>query len=271
MGGYRGIYHEGWYAATTPPITPWSPVLGVTLPDVVDGYKWELYDLTKDFSQANDIAAQNPEKLKELQAIFDREARKYQVYPLDNRAFMRFTTPRPSATAGRSEFVYRGEISGIPAANAPPFLGRSFTVTAEVEVPEGGGEGMIVTQGGSTMGYGLYLLGGKPVFSYNLLALEHFRWEGSALSPGKHSIVFDFTYQGPGLGKGGKGVLTVDGAQVAAREVSRTIPFTLPFDETFDVGVDTRSGVNDADYALPFRFNGQIDKLTFKVGPQQLQ
>jgi arylsulfatase len=270
MGGYRGIYHEGWYAATTPPITPWSPVLGVELPDVVTGYTWELYDLTKDFSQANDVAAENPEKLKELQAIFDQEARKYQVYPLDNRAFMRFVTPRPSATAGRSEFVYRGDISGIPAANAPPFIARSFTITAEVDVPADGGEGMIVTQGGATAGYALYLRNGKPVFSYNLLDLERYRWEGPELAPGKHSIVFDFTYVGPGLGKGGNGVLTVDGVQADAQEIPRTIPFTMPLDETFDVGVDTRTGVDDEDYELPFRFRGKIDRLSFKVGPQQI-
>ena len=270
MGGYRGIYHDGWYAATTPPITPWSPVLGVELPDVVTGYSWELYDLSKDFSQANDVAADHPEKLKELRAIFDQEARKYQVYPLDNRAFMRFVTPRPSATAGRSEFVYRGEIAGIPAANAPPFVARSFTITAEIDVPKDGAEGMIATQGGQTAGYALYLLKGKPVFSYNLLDLERFRWEGPVLQPGKHSVVFDFTYTGPGLGKGGKGVLTVDGVPAEAREVPHTIPFTMPLDETFDVGVDTRTGV-DEDYALPFRFTGKIDKLTFKVGPQQIQ
>jgi arylsulfatase len=245
-------------------------VLGVELPDVVTGYTWELYDLTKDFSQANDVAAENPEKLKELQAIFDQEARKYQVYPLDNRAFMRFVTPRPSATAGRSEFVYRGDISGIPAANAPPFIARSFTITAEVDVPADGGEGMIVTQGGATAGYALYLRNGKPVFSYNLLDLERYRWEGPELAPGKHSIVFDFTYVGPGLGKGGNGVLTVDGVQADAQEIPRTIPFTMPLDETFDVGVDTRTGVDDEDYELPFRFRGKIDRLSFKVGPQQI-
>ncbi|MFN4144108.1 sulfatase-like hydrolase/transferase, partial [Aestuariivirga sp.] len=270
MGGYRGIYHEGWYAATTPPIAPWSPVLGVTLPDVVDGYKWELYDLSKDYSQAEDVAAEHPGKLKEMQRLFEQEAWKYNVFPLDNRAFIRMVTPRPSATAGRSEFVYAGEISGIPPGNAPPMLGRSFSITAEIEVPQGGAEGMLVTQGGRTNGYGFYLLGSKPVFTYNLLNMERARIEGPALSPGKHVLTFEFTYDGPGLGKGGTAVLKADGTEVATGKITRTIPFVMAFDETFDVGVDTRTGVNDADYSLPFRFTGGIDRLTFRAGPEQM-
>ena len=270
MGGYRGIYHDGWYAATTPPIAPWSPVLGVTLPDVLTGYKWELYDLTKDYSQANDLAAKYPDKVKELQKVFLQEAQKYQVFPLDNRAFVRALTPRPSAVAGRNEFVYTGEISGIPGGDAPPFLGRSFTITADIEVPQAGVEGILATQGGETNGYGFYVVNSKPVFTYNLLDLERFRWEApAALTPGKHTIVFDFSYDGPGIAKGGTGVLKVDGAEVATQKIPRTIPFAMPFDESFDVGVDTRTGVNNADYRPPFHFTGAIDKLTFKVGPAQ--
>lgn len=270
MGGYRGIYHEGWYAATTPPIAPWSPVLNMTLPDVLTGYKWELYNLTDDYSQANDLAAKNPDKIAELQKVFLQEAAKYQVFPLDNRAFVRVLTPRPSATAGINEFTYTGEISGIPAGNAPPFLGRSFTITADIQVPASGVEGMLATQGGETSGYGFYVVDGKPVFTYNLLGMELFRWAASApLTPGKHSVAFEFTYDGPGLAKGGTGVLKVDGAEAETKKIPRTTPFTMPFDETFDVGVDTRTGVNNADYRPPFRFTGTIDKLTFKVGPAQ--
>jgi len=130
----------------------------------------------------------------------------------------RLTAPRPSATAGRDEFVYTGELSGLPAASAPDPLNRSYTITAEIEVPQGGGEGVLATLGGRFGGYGLYLLQGKPVFTYNLLALERFRWAGEqALTPGKHSVVFDFTYDGPGFGKGGTGVLSVDGTEVASQ------------------------------------------------------
>ena len=190
------------------------------------------------------------------------------MFPLDNRAFTRFVTPRPSATAGRSTFNYRGEISGIPNGNAPPLLNRSFTISAEITVPDGGAEGMLVTQGGEASGYGLYVVNSKPVFAYNLLGLQRYRWEGPALPPGRHKVVFDFAYEGPGMGKGGTGVLRVDGKEVSTRDIPNTIPFTLPFDETFDVGVDTRSGVA-GDYTLPFRFNGKIEALTIDIAKQQ--
>ena len=230
----------------------------------------ELYKLTDDYSQANDLAAKNPDKLAEFQKLFLQEAAKYQVFPLDNRAFVRVLTPRPSATAGINEFTYTGVLSGIPPGNAPPYLGRSFTITADIQVPPGGAEGMLATQGGETGGYGLYVVEGKPVFTYNLLDMERFRWAAStALPPGRHTVVFEFTYDGPGIAKGGTGILKVDGAEADTKKISRTTPFTVPFDETFDVGVDTRTGVDDADYRPPFRFTGTIDKLTFKVGPAQ--
>ncbi|MDR6759415.1 arylsulfatase [Mycoplana sp. BE70] len=269
MFGDRAIYHDGWIASTTPPAGPWLMGLG-KLPNVIDGYNWELYDLTDDYSQFNDLADKEPAKLKELQDLFLVEAAKYQVLPLDNSVAARLLAPRPSATAGRDVFVYSGELSGLPAASAPSPLSRSYTITAEVEVPEGGGEGMLATLGGRFGGYGLYLLKGKPVFTYNLLALERFRWEGAeALTPGKHSIVFDFTYAGPGFGKGGKGVLSVDGATVAEQSIPHTIPFLVTIDESFDVGIDTRTPVDDKDYQVPFRFTGTLDKLTVKVGPPQ--
>jgi arylsulfatase A-like enzyme len=264
----RGIYRDGWYANTTPPVPPW--VLNAPMPDVT-AYKWELYNLKDDYSQANDLASKMPGKLKEMQALFLQEAKKYNVFPLDNSSFARAITPRPSATAGQTVFTYSGEMPGIPVGNAPSILNRSFAITAEVEVPEGGGDGMIVTEGGRWGGYGLYLLKGKPVFSYNLLQLLVPRWAGEqALTSGKHTIVFDFTYDGPGIAKGGTGVLKVDGRDVHTLKIGHTIPFLIPADETFDVGIDTRTGVNDLDYQVPFRFNGKIDKVTFNLGPTQL-
>src|SRR5262249_25189790 len=243
--------------------------LGVKLPDPRD-YKWELYNLNDDYSQYNDVSTKYPDKLKELQTLFTQEARKNNVFPLSNSGFARALQPRPRATAGISEFTYRGEMSGISIGAAPPVLGRSFTITADIDVPEGGAEGMLVTQGGEAGGYGLYLLNGKPVFTYNLLALERFRWEApAALTPGKHSVIFEFTYDGPGIAKGGTGVLRVDGADVDKKTIPHTIAFVITDDETFDVGVDTRSGVNDADYHVPFRFTGTINKLTVKPGPEQ--
>ena len=151
--------------------------------------------------------------------MFLTEAAKYHVLPLDNSGFARLLTPRPSAVAGKTVFTYTGENAGIPVGNAPSILDKDYTITAEMTVPEGGAEGMIVTLGGRFGGYGLYLLKGKPVFVYNLLDLKRYRWEGGvggivgedwfgrALKPGKHTIVFDFKYDGPGPGKGGTGVL----------------------------------------------------------------
>ncbi len=270
MMGNRAIYHDGWIAATTPPQPPW--LMGLAkMPDVVNGYQWELYNIAQDFSENNDLAATMPDKLHDLQQLFLVEAAKYNVLPLDNDVLERLLTPKPSYTAGRTLFTYSGEMSGLPNSDAPNILAKSYTITADVEVPSGGAEGMIGTDGGRFGGYGLYLLKGKPVFTYNLLDLERFRWEGQdALAPGKHQIVFDFAYDGPGFGKGGTGVLKVDGKEVATRTIPHTIPFLLTIDETFDVGVDTRTPVDDQDYQVPFRFTGQIAKLTVELKPSAL-
>jgi arylsulfatase A-like enzyme len=277
MFANRAIYHDGWIAATTPPAPPW--LLGTAkLPeDVVNGYKWELYNLKEDYSEYNDLAAKMPDKLRELQELFMVEATKYNVFPLDNSVLQRIVTPRPSATAGRNTFTYSSVMSGLPPSDAPSILNRSYTITAEVQVPEaralglsnaGGAEGMLVTVGGRFGGYGLYMLKGKPVFVYNMLDLKRYRWEGQeVLSPGKHTITFDFQHNGSGFGKGGMGLLKVDNNEVAKQTIPHTIPFLMTIDETFDVGLDTRTGVEDRDYKPPFRFNGKLDKVTFNLGP----
>ena len=276
MFANRGIYHDGWYACTTPPEAVW--LLGAKPLPPVNDYKWELYNIAEDYSQANDLAAKNPDKLKELQSVFMTEAQKYQVLPLDNSILPRLLTPRPSAVAGKTEFTYQGENANIPVGNAPSIMNKDYTITAEITVPKGGAEGMIATMGGRFGGYGLYLLKGKPVFTYNLLDLERYRWEGGvgardwlgrALEPGKHTIVFDFKYDGPGPGKGGTGVMTVDGKEFAKKTIPHTIPMLMAIDESFDIGSDTRSGVDDS-YKLPFHFTGTIDKLTYKLGPNQM-
>jgi arylsulfatase A-like enzyme len=270
MFGNRAIYHDGWMAATPPPQPPW--LMGTAkMPEVLNGYKWELYNIAEDYSENNDLAAKYPDKLKDLQELFLVEAQKYQVFPLDNSILERLLVPRPSATAGRTEFTYSGEMSGLPDGSAPNILGKSYSITAEVEIPQGGAEGMLNTLGGRFGGYGLYLVKGKPVFTYNLLAVEKFRWEGSdALTPGKHTILFDFKYDGPGMAKGGTGVLSVDGKEVARKTIPHTIPAIMTIDESFDVGVDTRTGVDDNDYQPPFRFTGKLDKLTIKLLPPKM-
>ena len=261
---------------TTPATLPWE-LSTKPPPDVITGYKWELYNVMEDPTESNDLAAKMPEKLKQMQDLFYSEAKKYNVLPLDNSTLARWNTPRPSLTAGRTVFTYSGELTGVPNSAAPNILNKSYTITAEVEIPEGGAEGMIVTEGGRFGGYGLFLskgeLGfgrGKVVFLYNLLDLKRTIWEGPELGAGKHTIVFDFKSDGPGLGKGGTGVLSVDGKEVARNSMEHTTPITFPEDETFDIGQDTRTGVAMVEYRydVPFKFTGKIDKLTFKLEPE---
>ncbi|MFZ0066848.1 MAG: arylsulfatase [Pseudolabrys sp.] len=279
MLGNRSIYHDGWVAATTPVTLPWE-LSTKTPPDVITGYNWELYNVQEDPTQFNDLAAKMPEKLKQMQDLFYAEAKKYNVLPLDNTTLARWNTPRPSLTAGRTDFEYSGELTGVPGAAAPNIKNKSYTITAEVEIPEGGAEGMIVTQGGRFGGYGLFLSKGefgvgrgRVVFLYNLLDLKRTAWEGPELAAGKHTIVYDFKLDGPGLGKGGTGVLTVDGKEVAKNSMEHTTPIAFPEDETFDVGQDTRTGVALLEYRydVPFKFTGKINKLTFKLEPEQTE
>ncbi len=266
--GNRAIYHDGWMASTTPPAPPWAMGLTKMPTDVMNGYAWELYDLDEDPTQADDLASKKPEKLREMRELFTVEATKYDVLPLDNSVVQRVLTPRPGPAAGRTQFVYTGVQPDIAPGAAPSLLDKSYTVTAEVTIPPGGAEGMLVTQGGRFGGYGMYLVKGRPVFTWDLLALERVRWEGrEALAPGKHTVVFDFKYDGGGMGKGGMGKLSVDGHAVATKRMQRTVPFTLQIDEPFDVGVDSGTPVDDRDYQVPFRFTGTLDRLTVKLGP----
>ena len=196
------------------------------------------------------------------------------MFPLDDTRLTRFISDKPNYAPGRSLFTYTGEISNVPfpgTGGAPSLLNRSYTITAEIEIPQGGADGMLVTDGGRFGGYGFYLLKGKPVFTWNLLALERVKWQGKeALAPGKHTLEFDWKYDGPGFGKGGTGTLKVDGKVVESHPMPRSLPIALPWDETFCVGVDTGTPVDDKDYQVPFRFTGKISKLTAKLGPIQL-
>lgn len=278
MFGDRAIYHDGWIAGTKVMRPPWVTV-GVKTP-VLD-WPWELYDLRNDWTQFEDVAARNPAKLKELQDLFWKEAQKYQVLPLDSTVVERLITPRPSLSAGRTEFSWTRPITGVPNGDAPSVLNSSYTYKAEITIPEGGAEGMIVTQGGRFAGYGFYILKNKPVFLWNLVDLKRVRWEGPELSPGKHVLEFDFRYEGmgpatmafgsfEGIGRGGIGTLKVDGKAVDEQRMEHTIPFILEWDESFDIGSDTGSPVNDADYQVPFAFTGKIDRITLKIDRPKL-
>jgi hypothetical protein len=279
MFGNRAIYHDGWWAATKVVRVPWDVTAKATDPMTME---WELYNLDEDYSQSTNVAAKHPEKLKELQALFMSEARKYQVLPLDSSVLSRMITPRPSITAGRNEFSWTRPLTGTPNGDAPSLLNTSYSITAEVEIPATGAEGMLITQGGKFSGYGFYVKDNKPVFLWNLLDLQRVRWAGEqALTPGKHVLEFDFKYEGmgpgtmafnsfSGVGRGGMGTLKVDGNVVAQQEMKKTLPFTLAWDENLDIGSDTLTGVNDADYLPPFAFSGQLNKVTLKIDRPQL-
>jgi arylsulfatase A-like enzyme len=281
MMGQYALYHEGWLLSTQVNRAPWD-AYGVANPDPLNNQVLELYDLTKDFSQTQNIADKFPDKVKAMKAMFIAEAKKYEVFPLDASVAARIIAPRPNITAGRTEFVYTRPMIGLPQGDSPLLLNASYTITADLEVPASGAEGMILTSGGRFGGYGFYLLRGKPVFLWNVVDLKRIKWEGpDTLAPGKHTVEFDFKYDGlgvgtllynnlSGLGRGGTGVLKVDGKEVATQKMENTMPMILQWDESFDVGSDSLTGVNDADYKPPFRFTGKLNKLTLKVDRPQL-
>ncbi|CAN5400613.1 arylsulfatase [soil metagenome] len=281
MFGQYALYHDGWLMSTKVNRAPWD-TFGALNVDPLNNQVFQLYDLNTDWNQTTDIAAKHPDKVKELRAMFLEEARKYQVLPLDASTGARMAAQRPSLTAGLTELVYTRPMTGLPQGDAPYLLNTSYKITAEITVPEGGAEGMIATSGGRFSGWGFYLLKGKPVFCWNLLDLERIKWEGpDALTPGKHTIEFDFKYDGlgagtmafnnfSGVGKGGTGTLKVDGKVVKTLKMEKTIPIILQWDESFDIGSDTITGVNDADYKPPFALTAKFNKLTIKLDRPQL-
>ncbi|MEW6352395.1 MAG: arylsulfatase [Thermodesulfobacteriota bacterium] len=280
MFGDHAIYHDGWIASTKVIRPPWVTFGPANLDPA--GTTWELYDLRNDWTQSEDVADKHPLKLKEMQVLFWLEAEKYQVMPLDASIATRLVTPRPSITAGRNVFTWTGPLTGTPNGDAPSILNASYNFKADIEVPQGGGEGMLITQGGRFAGYGFYVLKGKPVFTWNLVDLQRVKWEGpDVLAPGKHVLEFDFKYDGlgmatlafnnlSGIGRSGTGVLKVDGKVVSERKMEHTIPLILQWDENLDVGADTGTPVDDKDYQVPFRFTGKLNKITLTIDRPKL-
>jgi arylsulfatase A-like enzyme len=282
MMGVQGLYDDGWMLSAVPKRAPWE-LLGAAITDPATAFNFELYDVKHDWTQNKDVAAAHPLKVREMTDLMFAQFAKYQVLPLDTSVATRMVTPRPSESGGRKLLTFSGvPVTGLPRGTAPGVLNTSYTIRAEIEVPQGGGDGVIVTDGGRFGGYGLYLLKGKPVFLWNLLDLKRVRWEGpQPLTPGKHILEYDFKYDGlgfatlafnsiSGLGRPGTGTLSVDGKVVSTQKLEHTVPLTLPWDETFDIGSDTGTPVDDQDYRVPFAFNGKIDKLTFAIEPPQL-
>ena len=277
MMGQWALYHDGWFLSTQVNRAPWE-AFGPANPDPLNNQVLELFNLNSDFSQTANLAASNPQKVKELKQMFVAEAKKHQVFPMDASVAARIVAPRPNITADRTEFVYTRPMVGLPQGDSPNLLNASYTISADIEVPQGdGAEGMILTSGGRFAGYGFYLLKGKPVFLWNLVDLKRVRWEGpEVLAPGRHLVEFDFEYDGlgvgtlafnnmSGLGRPGTGTLKVDGKEVQTITMDHTLPMILQWDESFDVGSDTLTGVDDADYQTPFPLTAKLDKLTIHV------
>jgi arylsulfatase len=281
MMGQWALYHDGWLLSTKVNRVPWD-AFSPANPDPLDNQVFQLYDLTESWNQSEDIAAQHPDKVAELRKVFVEEANKYQVFPMSAAVGARVAAPRPSLTAGLNELVYTRPMTGVPQGDAPYLLNTSYSLTADITVPEGGAEGMIVTSGGRFAGFGFYLLKGKPVFCWNLLDLERIKWEGpDALAPGQHTIEFDSKYLGlgaatmafnnfSGIGQPADTTFKVDGKVVDSKRMEKTIPIILQWDESFDIGSDTITGVNDADYKPPFPLTATLDTLTIKIDRPQL-
>jgi arylsulfatase len=263
--GNRAIYHDGWLAGTVHK-APWEPVPRHALNEDV----WELYDVRKDFSLSNDLAKANPKKLVEMQKLFMKEAPKYQVLPIDDRGMERLNAEvvgRPDLMAGRTSLTLGEGMTGMLENVFINIKNRSKTITAEIEIPQGGANGVILTQGGRFGGWSLYLKDGKPAYTYNFLGLQQFTVAApEALQPGKATLVFDFAYDGGGFGKGGNGTLSVNGNKVAEGRIERTQPMIFSADETADVGIDDATpvvaGIGEG---AKTRFTGKIEKVTIDV------
>jgi hypothetical protein len=206
-----------------------------------------------------------------LQDLFWIEAAKYNVLPLDNSKLERLDVRiRPSLTRGRSVFTYYPGQTRIPEGAVPDVKNKSWQLAADVEIPAAGAEGVLATQGGRFNGWGLYLLGGKPVFHYNLVGVDRYTIAGSEkLTPGRHVLLVDFKYDGGGLGKGATATINVDDKPVAEGRIERTIPFRVSVDETLDIGEDTGTPVSE-DYHVPFNFTGKLNRVLIRLGEGKL-
>jgi arylsulfatase A-like enzyme len=263
--GNRGIYHEGWLAGTVHK-APWEAKPRATLENDV----WELYDTRADFSLANDLAAAEPAKLRQMQELFLAEAEKYRALPIDDRAIERLNAAlvgRPDLMGGRTSLtVYDGMI-GMSENVFINTKNRSHSITAEVTIPQGGADGVILSQAGRFGGWSLYLKAGRPTYTYNLLGMRRFSISGaSAVAAGKATIRYEFAYDGGGLGKGGVGTIFVNGEKVAEGRIDRTQPLAFSADEGADVGEDGETPVvEDYGIAPPYKFTGHVLKVCVEV------
>ena len=265
LGANRGICHEGWCAASMA-FVPWDLNRGAI---DIDRTRWELYNIDEDFSQANDLAAKEPGRLQALKDLWWAEAARHQVLPLNWGGSERFSaelTGRPSLAAGRNTFVYNSPLVALPEGSAPSLKNRSFSITADTEIPPGGADGMIFTQGGITAGWGFYVQQGKLVGVHNFVGLDRYRIVSTENVPaaGKATLAMQFAYDGGGLGKGGTLTLLANGKTIGEGRIEKTTPFQYGLYEGQDIGEDAGSPV-DFSYTPPFKFSGRINKLTIDI------
>lgn len=263
MFANRALYKDGWVAATRPLRLPWK-LSGQSFD--ADSFQWELYNVETDFSEARDLAAQEPERLKAMQAEFLKEARKYNVLPLDTRAVER--TPqslRPFAMNGKTDFTfYPGP--RIADHAFPELKNRSWTMTATVDVADERARGVMASQGGHSAGWALAAFDGHPTFIYNFFAIKGQTLRLRAdkpLTPGRHTVAVDFQYDGGGMGKGATLVLKVDGAEVARGRMANTVPGWWQTDGV-GIGRDVGTAVVD-DYKVPFAFSGRVERVDIRL------
>ncbi|MBK8575965.1 MAG: arylsulfatase [Elusimicrobia bacterium] len=267
MFGNRAIYNDGWYARTIHR-APWEPKPRRPLADDI----WELYDLRKDFSLVTDLSKANPQKLEELKALFMQEAEKNYALPIDDRVFERIIASnvgRPDLMAGRTSITLAEGMVGMTENTFLNIKNRSKTITAEIDVPTTGGQGIVMAQGGRFGGWAVYVKDGVPAYDYNFLGMQRFTVAGKEkLKPGPTTLRFEFAYDGGGVGKGGLGTLYVDGKKVAEGRIERTQPAIFSADETADVGIDLASPVVETIGAeRASKFTGKISRVTVEVAP----
>jgi arylsulfatase len=264
MFGNRGIYEDGWLARTIHR-PPWYFKPKHTIEEDI----WELYNTKDDFSLVHDLASENPEKLKEMQALFMKEAEKYHVLPIDDRLLVRTNAEavgRPTMLGHRTSVTYVEGMRGMGVDIFIDLRSKSYTMTADVQV-EANGNGVIVCQGGRFGGLSFYIKDGKPAFGYNFLGLESKDIISSeSLKPGNYTLVYDFKYDGGGQGKGGTGTITVDGKKVAEGRIERTQPGIFSVDDLADVGMDEGTWVTD--YGTSDKFNGKIEKVKIDIAKE---
>jgi arylsulfatase A-like enzyme len=266
MFGNRGVYHQGW-SAVTKHRTPWE--LGNLALPAFDDDVWELYDGNHDYSQAHDLAAEHPEKLAELQRLWLIEATKYNVLPLDDRTAERFVPElagRPTLIHGNSQLFFPG-MGRLSENSVVSIKNKSFSVTADLDIPDGGAEGVIIAQGGRFGGWAVYVKEGKAAFVYNVLGIHEFTTRAESPIPaGHHQVRLEFAYDGGGLAKGGDVTLFYDGDRVGSGRAEMTQPMIFSADETTDVGYESGTTVTPDYTAATSRFTGKLHWVQLDLG-----